>query len=90
MPDTSELTTGTIVNPDGSIANRPTVLLSQEEAELLRRYKQFLQKRGLRESLYCNECWNGERNDGCKAFVTPDQIGIFCRCTMRFYRGTTT
>jgi hypothetical protein len=89
IKDNAETTTGTIVNPDGSVANRPTVLLTQEEAELLRTYKQFLQKRGLREALYCQSCWNGEREDGCKAFVTTDQIGIFCRCTMRYFKGST-
>jgi hypothetical protein len=87
--DNADTTTGTIVNPDGTVANRPTVLLTQEEAELLRRYKQFLRKRGLREALYCQSCWDGNREDGCKAFVTTEQIAIVCRCTTRFFQGST-
>ena len=46
VKDNAETTTGTIVNPDGSVANRPTVLLTQEEAELLRTLQQFCRNVG--------------------------------------------
>lgn len=82
-------TTAQILGPDGEVATKPTVILDQEEAELLRKYRKFLQKRGLREALYCNTCWSGNREDGCKAFVTDGQIGIECRCQFRFYQGQT-
>ena len=82
-------TTTQILGPDGSVASLPTVLLSDEDARLLRTYKKFLQRHGLREALYCSHCWTGEREDGCKAFVTPNQIGIHCRCRMRFHQGQT-
>lgn len=78
-----------ILGPDGSVATVATVLLSEEEARLLRTYRKFLERHGLREALYCNHCWNGEREDGCKAFVTTNQIGIQCRCKMRFFQGMT-
>lgn len=80
---------GTIVAPDGTVATRPTVMFSQSEAELLRRYKKFLQKYHLREALYCNECWDGNRSDGCEAYVMPDKIGVICRCRLRLYFGST-
>lgn len=76
-----------LYGPNGEQATLPTTVLDQSEADLLRKYKQFLQKHGLREALYCNTCWTGEREDGCKAFVTPNQIGIQCRCRMRFFQG---
>ena len=89
IKDNSDVTTGTIVTPDGEVANKPAVLLTTEEAELLRKYKQFLTKRGLREALYCNDCFGGNLDDGCKAFVRSEQILIECRCKMRFYQGLT-
>ena len=79
----------TIISPDGSVANRPTIMLSQADAELLRSYKKLLLRLHLREALYCNDCWDGNRSDGCQAFVTDGQIGIICRCRMRFYHGLT-
>lgn len=89
MSDLAEKTTTQILAPDGSVASLPTVLLSDEDARLLRTYKKFLQKHGLREALYCNQCWSGEREDGCKAFVTTNQVLIQCRCRMRFHQGMT-
>ena len=78
---------GTIITPDGEVATKPTILLDHEEAALLRLYKKFLAKRGLREALYCNACWDGNREDGCRAHVTDAQIVIDCRCTLRFHQG---
>lgn len=82
--------TVTLYGPDGNQAVQQTVILSQEEAELLRSYKTFLTKRGLREALFCNDCWDHQSlQDGCEAHVTPTQILIRCRCTTRFYQGQT-
>jgi len=83
------VTQGTIVTPDGSIANRPTVMFTTEEAELLRTYKKFLAHHGLREALFCQACWSGDREDGCQAFVQDSKIGILCRCTTRLFMGAT-
>ena len=76
-----------ILAPDGGLANIPTVAISYTDALLLREYKKFLQRHGLREALYCNECWTKERHDGCEAFVTQTAIMIKCRCRNRFHRG---
>ena len=81
------MTDALILAPDGSVATKPTTLLTQEEAELLRRYKKFLNAHHLREALYCNDCWDGDRSDGCQAYVTDSQIGIICRCRLRFFSG---
>lgn len=77
----------TILAPDGRVATLPTTILEPFEAELLRQYKKFLERHGLQEALYCRACWNGERADGCKAFVTSTQISIQCRCRHRFFQG---
>ena len=87
--DLAEKTTTQILGPDGNVAVLPTVILSDEDARLLRTYKKFLERHGLRDALYCNDCWSGEREDGVKAFVTPNQIGMHCRCKMRFFNGMT-
>ena len=83
-------TTTQLVGPDGSVVNLPTVILSDEEARLLRTYKKFLARHGLREALYCNNCWNKSEQDLCSpAFVTNAKIGIACRCRNRYYQGQT-
>lgn len=87
--DNANVTTGTIVTPEGEVANKPAVVLTKDEAELLRNYKKFLTKYNLREALYCSDCWGRDLSDGCKAFVRTEQILIECRCKMRFYQGMT-
>lgn len=89
MSGLAEKTTTQILGPDGSVATLATKILSDEDARLLRMYKKFLQRYGLREALYCQSCWTGDRADGCRAFVTTSQISIQCRCTHRFFQGHT-
>jgi hypothetical protein len=81
--------TGTIVTPDGAIANRPTILFTDDEARLLRTYKQFLATHHLREALYCNDCWTHDLSDGLDAYVESQQIGFICRCKTRVHFGAT-
>jgi len=83
----TEKTTAAIVGPDGEVVNKPTVVLDSAEASLLRQYKKFLQKHGLREAVYCNNCWEGQRSDGMRAFVRDDQILFECRCRTLFHQG---
>jgi hypothetical protein len=61
--------------------------LSDEEASLLRRYKQFLQRHQMAEKLWCNRCAELGRQEGVGAVVTDSFIEIRCRCTNRTYRG---
>jgi hypothetical protein len=85
-----------LIIPDGSGTKGtlgddelPVTPITPEEARLLREYKKFLMRHGLREALYCSNCWQGEKEDGCKAFVTDADILIACRCTMRVHKGQT-
>ena len=87
VKDNAGVEQGTLIDSNGVVLNRPAITLSAEDARLLREYKKFLQKQGLKEALYCSHCWTGEREDGCKAFVTDSQIGIICRCRIRFHQG---
>lgn len=77
--------TGTI----GDSEELPVVALTLDEARLLREYKKLLERHGLREALYCSNCWAGTKEDGCKAFVRDDAIVIACRCRMRTFTGQT-
>lgn len=65
------------------------VLLSEDAARLLRRYKTVLLELGLKEALRCNTCWDLNQEDGCAARVTSNLIEIHCRCSHRIYRGMT-
>ena len=85
----SETTVGTLVDANGEVINKPTVLLTKEEAELLRKYKKFLQARGLREALYCSTCWDGDLSDGMDAHVTEGQILFKCSHRMLYFHGAT-
>lgn len=82
-----EKTVGTILGPDGAPAVVPTLVFSSDEARIFREYKKLLRKYGLREALYCNDCWNGRLADGCEAHVTSGQILVRCRCKLRFFQG---
>lgn len=60
--------------------------ISQSDAMLLAAYKGFLKRHRLREALYCDECWDGSRADGCEAHVTETgDVLIRCRCKARTY-----
>ena len=66
-----------------------TELLTDADAALLREYKRFLMKHGMRESLWCMRCEEHGRPPGLKAYVTDGKIDFECRCTVRRYRGQT-
>lgn len=87
VKDNANVTEGTILQADGSIANKPTRILSSEDAKVLRAYKKFLEAHGLREALYCNECFSGNLSDGMRAHVTDGQILFECRHRMLFFQG---
>jgi hypothetical protein len=83
----AEKTTGTIILPDGDQQAIPTIVLDHDTAKLLRDYKKhFLLKFGLREALYCRECFQTQ-HDGTDAYVTDNQIAIKCRHRLLFYQG---
>jgi hypothetical protein len=84
-----EKTTAQLVGPNGEVINKPTEVLTTEEAELLRKYKTFLRRHNYREALYCARCWDGGLSDGTEAYVTDSQVVVKCRCRLSFYQGQT-
>ena len=85
-----EKTTGLIVDPySGDPIAVPVVKLDAEDARLLRKYKKLLLKYGLKETLYCDACWERNLSHGCEAHVTDHEILIRCRCQLRHFVGQT-
>lgn len=76
-----------IVDVTGAVAIPDRIMLTDEEAKLLRAYKKFLLTHDLREAVYCQRCWSKDLSDGTQFFVTPDKILIKCRCAERMYLG---
>ena len=76
-----------IIGPDGSILNKPTIPIEPEEARLLKKYRAFLEKYGLREAIFCQQCFDGNRADGTRFHVTPNGVMIECRCRTLLYAG---
>ena len=80
----------TIVGPDGSVAQKPTVPLSVEDATILRAYETFLKRSGLRrEAIHCQNCYEWNLMDGTRFNVTAEVIWIECRCKVRVFQGPT-
>lgn len=67
----------------------PEEALFRTEAVLLRAYKDFLLKQHLLESVFCTTCWANSYHDGCRSFVTPEIIGIYCRHRRLTWKGQT-
>ena len=88
-PQADQKTVSNIVTPDGTAATYPTLVLTPEDARLLREYKKFLQRHRYREALFCNDCWEGHLSDGTEAHVTPNAILIRCRCRATTFMGPT-
>lgn len=78
-----------LLDANGVPAMLPSLELALEDVTLLRAYKKFLQRHGLREALFCNNCWQGQISDGCEAHVTDGDVLIKCRCRVRHYKGQT-
>jgi hypothetical protein len=64
-----------------------TVMLDAADALLLRSYKKFLTRMGLKEALYCDACWERNLGHGCHARITDHEIFIKCRCKFRLFQG---
>ncbi|MPZ20142.1 MAG: hypothetical protein GEV06_19825 [Luteitalea sp.] len=65
------------------------VEMPNRDALLLREYQQFLSRHGLQEVLWCDACEAREDAPGIRAFVTPGEIVVECRCTRRRHKGLT-
>jgi hypothetical protein len=87
MDEPVDVTEGVILDANGEPSTRPTVLLTAEEAALLRLYKKFLHAHGLRSATYCNTCYSGNLEDGMRVSVTDNEAVFICRHRMLYHRG---
>jgi hypothetical protein len=79
---------GAIVGPNGELLARPTRLLTDDEARVIRAYKKIKLKYGFSEENHCHACGSSrDRSDGMRGFTTDQQIMFECRCRMLFYEG---
>lgn len=87
----AEKTTGLIIDPTtGAAANIPTILLTAEQAKIMREYKKkVLLPLGIKETAYCDNCWEHNLSHGMEAHVTDNKIMFRCRCRMLFFNGPT-
>lgn len=85
-PNTN-VTEGVILDADGQPTSLPTVLLTAEEAALLRLYKKFLHSHGIRDASYCNSCFEGNLSDGMEVHVTDGEVLFRCRHRLLYYKG---
>ena len=83
-PVASDYTTGQITTPSGELAIKPTLLLSGTELDIIRAYRDFLERAHLEPELFCHDCFTGHRESMAVYEVTPEQVLIACRCRMRF------
>ena len=86
-PVALDYTTGQITTPSGELATKPTLILSGSELDIIRAYRDFLQRAQLEPELFCHDCFDGRRDSQAVYEVTPQQILIACRCRMRFGQG---
>ena len=82
----------TLYGPDGApIEQLPQETFTPEELYLLAQYKKFLFRRGYKEALYCNRCWEQNLHHGCEAHVKMNGLTveamIRCRCRVAYSKG---
>lgn len=71
------------------LAGPALLTLTLPEGQLLREWKQVLQRHGLLEGLRCNFCFEANRADGTEARVTASHARIACRCRVYTFTGYT-
>lgn len=80
-----------LYGPDGEPASLPHEPISDDELTLLLEYKRWLQRRGYREAVYCNRCYEGNLSDGTEFHVKTSGLTveamIKCRCRMAYGKG---
>jgi len=84
----ADRTKGLLFDEHGQPASLPTVLMSRDEAQILRQYARFLHDRRLSVSYYCRGCWNGRTTaDPLMVKISPGQVVFTCRCRIRYWQG---
>jgi hypothetical protein len=79
-----------LIGPDGALLLKPTQVLSQEDANVLRATERLLRRLRLRFAIHCDRCyeqWNFA--DGCKGADESNErtYVLECRCTRRVAQG---
>lgn len=80
-------TAGSVLTPAGP-SFRPTTLLHQVEADLIRRYVQILRARSKEPRWFHPPCWSGQpyaEDEALGMKVNRDEIVLVCRCRMLYY-----
>lgn len=67
--------------PDGVPSDLPATFMLPEQAEVVRKYAQWLEHENLAAELVCGSC-----GAVCKTFVTTGDIGIFCDCRVVLWK----
>lgn len=83
----TEHTTGTVIATDGTPTEKPTRILSSEEAQILRGYFYWALKAQLEPELACGDCFDFTRGSKATYEITEQQIVIICGCAIRFFQG---
>jgi hypothetical protein len=74
---------GVILDANGEPASRPTTLLTNDEAKLMRDFiRRIAHKHGLVFNTYCTNC-----DDRMTSKVEAGMIVFNCSCRMLFHRG---
>ncbi len=97
MKDMQESTTG----PEREIVpeipieftpTKPPAPLTQREAHIFSAMRHFFLKHGIKEAIFCNQCFARKREHGCRASSSARMVFIECRCGVAKYvppTGTT-
>jgi hypothetical protein len=78
-----------LTDADGALLTRPTVELTTEEAQALRRAARILRGKRFRMTIRCDACFEGGRGDGMRGEINSRFISLECRCRFLKYVGET-
>ena len=80
----------TLKDADGALLNRPTEVLSAEDARMIRAAAKALRKRRFRMLIRCDACFEDHRQqDGMRGEITRSHIALECRCRYLTFNGET-
>lgn len=89
MSTLTDRTTGHLVAADGSLLDRPTVLMGAETASIIRAYFTWAMQNQLEPELVCGACFDHSRESKAVFTITDEQVVICCDCSIRYFEGST-
>lgn len=89
-PTENDKTSGMLFDAQGRPTSLPTVLMTRQDAEIIRAYRHLLHTRRLSRSLFCRLCYGGRPSEenAIHESVTDDQVVYCCLCRIRFGQTT--